>query len=108
MAGRTEQELRGLIARGLQGCKTERKCDERSDCSTRVLLRGGTDCSGAPLHICVSHWLNSPGSLMRIFHSYNGSILPAYLWECSSKKAIVVRLKVDIRTLRYMKKSIIS
>lgn len=33
--------------------------DERRDCSTRVLLRE-RDCSGAPLHICVSHWLNSP------------------------------------------------
>lgn len=36
--------------------------DERRDCATGVLLRGGGggDCSGAPLHICVSHWLSSP------------------------------------------------
>lgn len=33
--------------------------DERRDCATKVLLRGG-DCSDAPLHICVSHWLSSP------------------------------------------------
>lgn len=62
--GRTERAIRGLIARRLQGCKTERKCDERRDCSTGECYceeeECGGDCSGAPLHICVSHRLNSP------------------------------------------------